>query len=87
MPRWVDSSASESANFSWNIIRAFHQGGRCIGCHECERACPMNIPISLLTRKIGVFVKEEFNYASGMDPNEPTFIGSYNTSDKAEFIK
>ncbi len=87
MPRWVDSSASERGNFSWNIIRAFHQGGRCIGCHECERACPMDIPISLLTRKIGQFVREEFNYVSGLNPDEPTFIGSYNSSDKADFIK
>ena len=26
--------------------------GRCIECGECERACPMNIPIMLLNKKL-----------------------------------
>jgi len=87
MPRWIESSATERGNFAWNIIRAFHQAGRCIGCHECERACPMDIPITLLTRQLGMLAGKEFNYAHGMDINQPTLVGNYSTSDKEEFIK
>jgi len=87
VPRWIESSASKRGNFSWNIIRAFHLAGRCIGCNECERACPMEIPLSLLNRKMAMVAQEEFKYVSGLDPNTPTLIGSYDLKDDEDFIE
>jgi len=86
MPRWIDSSATVKGNFAWNIIRAFHLSGRCIGCNECERACPADIPLSLLNRKMGMVAMKEFNYKHGTDINQPTLIGNYNVNDKEDFI-
>ena len=86
-PKWIDTSATSRGNFAWNTIRAFHMAGRCIGCHECERACPMEIPLTLLTRKMGMVASAEFGYRHGMSIDEPTLIGSYSTSDKEDFIK
>ena len=86
-PKWIDTSATPRGNFAWNTIRAFHMAGRCIGCHECERACPMDIPLSLLTRKMGMVASAEFGYRPGMSIDEPTLIGSYSTPDKEDFIK
>ena len=86
MPRWIDSSATVKGNFAWNIIRAFHLSGRCIGCNECERACPADIPLSLLNRKMGMVAMNEFNYRHGTDINQPTLIGNYNVNDKEDFI-
>jgi len=85
-PQWIDSSPTTKGNFAWNIIRAFHLSGRCIGCNECERACPMDIPLSLLNRKMGMVAMKEFNYRHGMEPDQPTLIGTFNTSDKEDFI-
>jgi formate dehydrogenase subunit beta len=86
-PQWIETSATSRGNFAWNIIRAFHQAGRCIGCHECERACPMDIPFTLLTRKMGMLAGKEFNYRHGMNASEPTLIGTFNIKDKEDFIK
>ena len=86
MPRWIDSSATVKGNFAWNLIRAFHLSGRCIGCNECERACPADIPLSLLNRKMGMVAMNEFNYRHGTDVNQPTLIGNYNVNDKEDFI-
>jgi ferredoxin len=32
----------------FHIIRAFHLAGKCVGCGECEKACPMDIPLRTL---------------------------------------
>ncbi|MBO5671390.1 MAG: 4Fe-4S dicluster domain-containing protein [Clostridia bacterium] len=36
----------------FHIIRAYHVAGRCTDCGECSRACPQNIPLHLLNRKV-----------------------------------
>ncbi len=86
-PRWVESSSTTRANYAWNIIRAFHQAGRCIGCGECDRVCPADIPLSLLNRKMGMVAFKEFGYRHGTDMNAPTLIGTFSNSDHEEFIR
>jgi formate dehydrogenase (coenzyme F420) beta subunit len=87
VPDWIESSPTERANFSWNLIRAFHQSGRCIGCNECERACPVNIPLSLLNAKMAITAMNEFGYFSGKSIDEPTLVGTYSNQDREDFIK
>ncbi len=70
VPQWVESSPHLRGNFSWNVTRAFHLAGRCIGCGECERVCPMDIPIGLINKKLAKIVKEKFDFVSGMSADE-----------------
>jgi ferredoxin len=51
---------------TFHLGRAFHLAGRCVGCDECERVCPMEIPISLLNRKLGQEVEAAFGYRAGL---------------------
>lgn len=86
-PRWIESSAHLRGNIAWNIIRAFHLAGRCTGCGECERACPVGIPLGLLNRKMAMVAMNEFNYVAGMDATSPTLVGTYDVNDREEFIR
>jgi Coenzyme F420-reducing hydrogenase, beta subunit len=86
IPRWIESSAHSRGNYSWNLVRAFHLAARCIGCGECERACPMDIPLSLLNRKMAIVAKDDFAYVAGRNLETPTLVGSYDTKDNEDFI-
>ena len=66
-PLWVGIRIAPSENEMWNLIRAFHLAGRCIGCYQCERVCPVHIPLSLLNRKLEKEALEMFDFQAGMD--------------------
>jgi len=86
-PQWISSCQHGQGNLSWNIIRAMHLGGRCVGCGACERACPMNIKIGLINQKLAKVVKDSFDYRAGMDPDAPMLVASYNVDDEEGFIQ
>jgi formate dehydrogenase (coenzyme F420) beta subunit len=86
-PQWIESSPHARGNFAWHMTRALHQAGRCVGCGECERACPVGIPLGLLNRKIARVVAERFDYAVCDDPDKPAPIGTYLLEDEQEFIR
>ena len=44
--------------------------GRCTECGECERVCPMGIPLVKLKKKINMDMMELFGYVAGTDPEE-----------------
>ncbi|MEE8574087.1 MAG: 4Fe-4S binding protein [Thermodesulfobacteriota bacterium] len=88
MPQWIETSAHARGNLSWNLIRAQHLTGRCTFCGECERSCPVNIPLNLVNQKMALVVKEGFGYRSGYDPEEhPPMIVFEPDEDKEDFIK
>jgi len=86
-PRWIEASAHPRGNMSWNITRALHLAGRCVDCGECERFCPVGIPLSLVNRKLQQIVAERYDYIVSDDPENAAPIGDYRLDDKQEFIK
>ena len=85
-PRWLRRSVNLSENTGWNIIRAYHLAGRCIDCGECERVCPMDIPLRLLNKKMEKDVKELFNYTPGISIDEKPLLGMFKPDEVDEFI-
>jgi ferredoxin len=51
---------------TFHLGRAYHLAGRCVGCNECERACPMNIPIGLLNQKLAEEIEAAFHHRAGL---------------------
>ncbi len=49
---WVGMGIGLNEKRTFHLGRAYHLAGRCVGCNECERACPMEIPIGLLNQKL-----------------------------------
>jgi len=51
-------------------VRALHLTGRCVGCGECERVCPVGIPLSIVNAKMAELVDEWFHFRSGLSSEE-----------------
>jgi len=87
IPQWIEKSPHARGNLAWNIIRAFHLTGRCVGCGECERACPMDIPLMLLNQKMAREVKEQFGYVAGMNYQMEPALATFDPKDHEDFIR
>lgn len=52
-------------NPMFHLTRAVHMAGRCIDCNLCTEACPAEIPLRTLYKKVAEIVQDEFGYVSG----------------------
>jgi ferredoxin len=85
-PQWIPVASTELGNLEWHFMRAIHLTGRCIDCDACFNACPLAIPINLLTKKMLVDAREFFG------DYRPTLKGehlmsTYKPDDKENFIQ
>lgn len=86
-PKWMEGGLTPHDLQFYHIVRAYHQTGRCSGCGACERACPMDIPITYLTQKLNQDVKELFGFEAGLDSETPPPLSTFEVEDKGDFIK
>jgi len=85
-PQWIPVPSHQLGNLEWHFMRAVHLTGRCIDCNACFNACPLAIPLNLLTRKMIEDVKANFG------GYQPTLTGehlmsTYKPDDKENFIQ
>jgi ferredoxin len=86
-PQWIPTSSHSQGNLSWNIFRAYHLAGRCIGCDECTRACPADIRLDLINLKLAQSVRESFGYSAGFDLEAAPPLLTFRMEDQGEFIR
>ncbi len=67
-PHWQSQETSIRERFMVQAVHVMHLAGRCTECGECERACPVDIPLLTMKREMNAIVKELFQYDSGIDP-------------------
>jgi Na+-translocating ferredoxin:NAD+ oxidoreductase RnfC subunit len=63
---WVGMGIGMNEKRTFHLGRAYHLAGRCVGCNECERVCPMEIPLSLLNLKLAQEVEKTFGHRTGL---------------------
>ena len=85
-PRWLSKANDISENLVYHLIRAFHVAGKCVDCGECERACPMGIPLRRLNKKVEKDLLELFSYTAGIDVEQQPPLTKYQVGDLDEFL-
>ena len=84
---FIGKRHSIADNQTFGITRAFHVGDRCIECGECERVCPMDLPILAQTQKILMEIESlAGDYEQGLDPAQDNFLGTFDLDDKDDFM-
>ena len=48
-----------------HLTRAVHMAGRCIDCGLCSEACPADIPLRTLYKKVADIIAEQYDYRVG----------------------
>ena len=86
-PQMVEQTPRPSGNVAWHLVRAMHLAGRCAGCAECERVCPMDIPLNLLNRKMANELKQLFKSEAGFEVRETGPLTSFDERDDQSFIR
>lgn len=80
-PKWLTQRMGIPEKFLFHFIHAMHLAGRCTECGECERVCPMEIPVTLMKEKLNRIMEEMLGYAAGLDPTAVPPLLTFNPSE------
>ena len=86
-PQWVGKSIDSTDTVTFHILRAYHCAGRCTDCGACQQACPMDINVRLLTRKLNKDALDLYNHEAGLSIEERPPLDTYKPDDYDEFIR
>ncbi|HNS52259.1 MAG TPA: hypothetical protein PKO09_13885 [Anaerolineae bacterium] len=67
---WVHTGTMTPPFPTYHLIRAYHTVAKCVGCMECEAACPADIPLPVLYALLRRDAEEMFGYVPGRSVDE-----------------
>ncbi len=86
-PQWLSPAPRWQDNLLFQTTRNIHVAGRCTDCGECERACPVNIPLRSLTKEMYDIVGDLFHFKAGMDKDAAPLVASYEVSEAEDIFR
>ncbi|MCK9276223.1 MAG: Coenzyme F420 hydrogenase/dehydrogenase, beta subunit C-terminal domain [Syntrophales bacterium] len=86
-PRWVGVGVDQTDTQVFQIMRIFHQVGRCVDCGSCIEVCPMGVDLRKFLKKLDKDGFELFTHRAGESLDSPPPLSAYSlTGDKDDFI-
>lgn len=85
-PPWLGREITVPSQAMFHYLRALHVAGRCVDCGQCERVCPVGVPVSLLNRKLARDIQELFGVENPFLPAEVEPLGKFRAEDREEFM-
>lgn len=85
-PQWISVPSSLQGNFEYHIMRAMHMAGRCVDCGSCEAACPLGLPLNIITRRM----IKDIEASLGPDIvsiDTKSVLNTFQPNDKENFIR
>lgn len=81
-PHWMSQKASLDEKMMFHMIHAVHLAGRCTECGECERVCPVGIPVNKMKKKLNMDMKELYGYVPGVSAEERPPMFTFNVDER-----
>ena len=86
-PQWVPVASHDLGNLEYHVVRAMHLAGRCVQCGECGKACPVGIPVHLLTMFAEESAVRQFGQRAGHSAKLDYALSTFRPDDKETFIR
>ncbi|HEC94447.1 MAG TPA: 4Fe-4S dicluster domain-containing protein, partial [Thermoplasmatales archaeon] len=68
----------------YQLGRLTHVAISCVGCGACEDVCPVEIPLSIIFKKVGESVQKLFEYTPGKNVEEKLPLVTFEKEEFAE---
>lgn len=87
LPQWVSPVPTPGDNFVFHLMRLMHVAGTCVSCGECQRVCPMGLPLMKMNEKMNDDIQELFQFVAGVDPEQPLPFRTFQQDEASDFFK
>jgi len=71
----------------YQLGRLTHIGISCVACGQCEDACPVDIPLSIIFKKVGESIQKMFDYIPGKNIEEEIPLVTFKQEEFVEIEK
>ncbi|MEA1972654.1 MAG: 4Fe-4S binding protein [Candidatus Cloacimonadota bacterium] len=85
-PAWIGKTPEVTDSIIFHLIRNLHIAGRCVDCGACVSACPVDLDLRIMSKKVEKEIVERFDYLAGKDINEKPAMATYCENEKQDFI-
>jgi Uncharacterized conserved protein containing a ferredoxin-like domain len=85
-PKWLTGGVDPAENLMFQAGRALHLAGRCVDCGACSRACPQNVDIRALGRKLAKDCLDMYHHEAGISEDVKPALNEYSAEDPEAFL-